>query len=192
MTVIEKHSRMPRKLDNPPAPLVPERKPLDTGSLPALRSEDPQVILERYLSDESTETIAQSYGVTRQALGKYLLKVAEEDWKEAQVARAIARKERAEDALESATDPLSLARARELLKAAQWDLERVCRRIYGEDKAQVQIVNPVLNIMVGELRQEQKQPALARVSLAHARVCQVLENDASPASQQSEKSLTDQ
>jgi len=104
-----------------------------TANLPALRQADPKTILARYLSDETTKQIAESYGVTRQALGQYLLKVAEGDWKDAQVARALARKEAAEDDLETAHDVLSLARARERLRAAQWDLERVCRRIYGQD-----------------------------------------------------------
>jgi hypothetical protein len=116
-------------------------------SLPALRDQDPKTILARYLSDESTKDIAADYGVTRQALGKYLLAVAEDEWKQAQVARAIARKEQAEDDLENirdqistAADDLSIKRltltvshARERLKSAQWDLERVCRRIYGQD-----------------------------------------------------------
>jgi hypothetical protein len=114
-------------------------------NLPALRDTDPKLILQRYLSDETTKEIAASYGVTRQALGQYLLKVAESEWKEAQVARALARKESAEDDLEDAEktpDMLSLSRARERLKAAQWDLERVCRRIYGQD-APPQGVNAV-------------------------------------------------
>ena len=114
-------------------------------NLPALRETDPKLILQRYLSDETTEQIAGSYGVTRQALGQYLLKTAEAEWKDAQVARAIARKEKAEDDLEDATktpDMLSLSRARERLRAAQWDLERVCRRIYGQD-APPQGVNAV-------------------------------------------------
>ena len=106
-----------------------------------LAGQDPRLILKRYLSDESTKDIAADFGVTRQALGQYLLRHAEEDWKEAQVARAIARKEKAEDAIETATDPLQLAKARELLKAAQWDLERVCRRIYGQE------VNVNLNVV---------------------------------------------
>jgi hypothetical protein len=115
------------------------------NNLPILRDTDPKLILQRYLSDETTKEIAASYGVTRQALGQYLLKVAESEWKEAQVARALARKESAEDDLEDAEktpDMLSLSRARERLKAAQWDLERVCRRIYGQD-APPQGVNAV-------------------------------------------------
>lgn len=153
MTVIEKHSRAPRKQDNQLKPI--SKDGLNTGSLPALRSANPQEILLRYLSDESTKDIAATYGVTRQALGQYLLKVAEDDWREAQVARAVARKEKAEDEIEAATDPLSLARARELLKAAQWDLERVCRRIYGDDRAQLNVqITPVLTITVAEHKVE--------------------------------------
>jgi hypothetical protein len=118
-----------------------------TANLPALKEADPKLILQRYLSDESTKVIAQSYGVTRQALGQHLLKHAETEWKEAQVARAISRKEQAEDELEAVTEKienadkeqrdriaLSISLAREKLKAAQWDLERVCRRIYGQDQ----------------------------------------------------------
>lgn len=118
-----------------------------TDNLPALRETDPKQILLRYLSDESTKDIAASYGVTRQALGQYLLETAQKEWQSAQVARAMARKEGAEDNLDSIGEQikaadregrerlqLSLAHAREQLKAAQWDLERVCRRIYGQDQ----------------------------------------------------------
>jgi len=143
--VINKHSRLPRK-----KPTIVTRKPkealtrLPDGGYGKLAGVDPKTILVRYLSDQSTAEIAKDYGCTRQCLGQFLLKHAEEDWKEAQVARAIARKEKAEDDLEVANDPLSLASARERLKAAQWDLERVCRRIYGQDQ-------PMININVGDL-----------------------------------------
>ena len=106
------------------------------GQLVPLKDADPKTVLQRYLSDESTKDIAESYGVTRQALNQFLIKTAEQEWKDAQVARAIARKESAEDDLDNAKatpDALALARTRERLKAAQWDLERVCRRIYGQD-----------------------------------------------------------
>jgi hypothetical protein len=173
MTVINKHSRMPRKY-TPEEPKT-EKRELNAVQIVKLRETDPMVILQRYLSDESTESIAASYGVTRQGLGQYLLRTVEEEWKEAQVARAIARKEKAEDSIELATDPLQLARARELLKAAQWDLERTCRRIYGEDKAQAIISNPQLHILVMQQGKEKQgtsetagTPALVHVSIAHA------------------------
>jgi hypothetical protein len=131
------------------------------NNLPALRDQDPKTILARYLSDESTKDIAKCYGVTRQALGQFLLKHAETEWKEAQVARAIARKESAEDDLEAIRAKiegadreererlaLTVSLARERLKSAQWDLERVCRRIYGQDVSPDQLgrINITLNI----------------------------------------------
>jgi predicted DNA-binding protein YlxM (UPF0122 family) len=132
-------------------------------NLPALRDQDPKTILARYLSDESTKDIAASYGVTRQALGQYLLKHTEAEWKDAQVARAIARKEQAEDNLEAIGAKietadreqrdrltLSLAHARETLKAAQWDLERVCRRIYGQDVSPDQLGRISITLNIGD------------------------------------------
>lgn len=106
-----------------------------SGQLVPLKDVDPKTILARYLSDESTKDIAAAYGVTSQALSGFLLRTAEQEWKDAQVARAIARKEAAEDQLDSNAplDALGISRARERLRAAQWDLERICRRIYGQD-----------------------------------------------------------
>ncbi|MDE1828529.1 MAG: hypothetical protein KGH65_05205 [Candidatus Micrarchaeota archaeon] len=114
-----------------------------------LANAEPSTVLARYLSNERIDAIAAEYGVTQQALSKHLLKYAKEDWQEAQVARAIARKEQAEQDLEdlrsgsyvdgkgerTTLDPVVLACARERLKSAQWDLERVCRQIYGQSPA---------------------------------------------------------
>jgi F0F1-type ATP synthase epsilon subunit len=112
------------------------------GALNPLKAADPKDVLLRVLNEESTKDIALSFGVTRSALNQWLLDTAETEWKAAQVARAYRRKEEAEDELDTAADSLSLARAREKLRAAQWDLERVCRRIYGQD-APPQGVNAV-------------------------------------------------
>ena len=90
-----------------------------------------QPILERYIAGASSTEIAKDLGVTRQGLAWWMRKHAEEDWKEAQVIQAVERKEKAESELETATDALSLARGREQLRSAQWDLERVCSRIFG-------------------------------------------------------------
>ena len=161
--VLLKHSRMPRKYE--PKPVEAKVDRLESVHKPLIGI-DPEALLKRYLSDESTISIAASYGITRQALGRYLLRNAEEDWKEAQVARAIARKEKAEDDLELAQDPLSLAKARELFKAATWDLERVCRRIYGEDRVQSDVVTPILNITISSGKPSE-EPRHVVVSLAH-------------------------
>lgn len=98
---------------------------------------DPKDILERYLNGESTPQIAASFGVTKQALSLWLITKAENDWKASQLVKAIERKDKAEELIETAATMLDLTRGREMLRSAQWDLERVCRRIYGQDVAQV-------------------------------------------------------
>lgn len=103
------------------------------GQLAPLKSVDPKDVLDRYLAGETGPQIAQTLGVTKQALSHWLSNVAEAEWKSAQFVKAFNRKEEAEDLIDTATNPLDLARAREKLRSAQWDLERVCRRIYGQD-----------------------------------------------------------
>ena len=97
----------------------------------ALVNIDSKTIITRYLNGELSDDIAKSLNVTRQGLSWHLRKHAEEDWKEAQIILAIERKEQAQKAMDVAGDALALARAREQLKSAQWDLERVLKRIYG-------------------------------------------------------------
>jgi len=103
------------------------------GQLAPLKTVDPKDILERYLAEESSDKIAASYGVTRAALSLFMLRNAESEWKDAQLTKALARKEKAEELMDKADNALDLTRAREQLRSAQWELERVCRRIYGQD-----------------------------------------------------------
>ncbi len=105
------------------------------GQLAPLKSLNPKDVLERYLAGETSVDIAKSCGVTKQALSYWLLTKAEDDWRAAQLVKAIDRKDRADEMLETADNALDLTRAREMLRSAQWDLERVCRRIYGQDVA---------------------------------------------------------
>jgi hypothetical protein len=107
------------------------------GQLAPLKDVKPNDVLERYLAGETGPQIAQSLGVTKQALSHWLITNAEDEWKSAQLVKALTRKDEAEELMDKAANPLDLARAREQLRGAQWDLERVCRRIYGQDVAQV-------------------------------------------------------
>lgn len=128
------------------------------GQLAPLKDVDPGNIIERVLAEESTKSIAASLGVTRSALNQWLLTKAEVDWKAAQIIRAHKRKDEAEEEIESAADALSLARAREKLRAAQWDLERVQRRIYGQDNSG-QVASAVqININLRRDAQTEEKP----------------------------------
>jgi hypothetical protein len=105
----------------------------------------PATVLERYLKDEKTSEIAESYGVSLSQLHRWLLKHAEEPWKQAQVAKALTALERAKDNLDEADNPLDLAKAREKLRGAQWELERLFSRLFGQ-KQEVTVVDPELTI----------------------------------------------
>lgn len=128
------------------------------GRLNPLKDVDPKDILDRYLGEENSVEIAKSLGVTKAALSYFMLKYAEDQWKDAQLVKALIRKEAAETKLETADNQLELTRAREMLKSAQWDLERVCRRIYGQDQpATSQAVQ--INISLRRARELQEEPS---------------------------------
>lgn len=84
---------------------------------------DPKEVLQRYLTEETTSQIAQSYGVSRKSMTAWLRKVAIEEWRAVQVIRAHDKKDEGNDQLEGAQDALSLARAREIIRSAQWELQ---------------------------------------------------------------------
>jgi hypothetical protein len=70
------------------------------------------------------------------------------EWKSAQVGAAIERLEKAKALMDSAQSMQDIAQARESARLAQWDLERVCRRIYGTD-APPQLGQGVVQINIG-------------------------------------------
>jgi transposase-like protein len=89
--------------------------------------------IESYGSGASIYAIANDLGVEHTTLYRHLVKHREEEWRDAKVGRALAELEEAEEALKTAPDGLALSRARERCRAAQWQLERLMRRIYGQD-----------------------------------------------------------
>jgi hypothetical protein len=126
---IDEGIKRPRKQRQ--GPRLPTLKTAVTYHPAKLANIDVQDVIGRYLNGESSVQIATGYGVTRQGLAFHLRKHAEDDWREAQIVQAIERKELAQDGIDTAEDALSLARAREQLRAAQWDLERLFSRLYG-------------------------------------------------------------
>lgn len=102
--------------------------------LPAPDWFDPKKILLEVIDGKKTEEIAVSLGVSRDRLTFYLRTHATQDWIEAQIVRELRRKDEAEDEIDNAQDMLQLNKATQKLKSAQWSLERVYRRVYGEVK----------------------------------------------------------
>jgi sarcosine oxidase delta subunit len=103
-------------------------------NLPAPAWFDPAKILEQIIAGKRTEDVAKALNVTKDQLVYRLVKNAPEEWQGAQLIRDLRRKEEAEDSIDSADDMLKLRKAEAKLKSAQWSLERVCRRIYGDVK----------------------------------------------------------
>lgn len=112
--------RGPRKRNG--IPTRPSAKQ-DLGTWQIPKDLNPDDVLNRYLTEQTTSQIAQQYGLSRKALTKWLRQQRPEEWKQAQIIRALAIKEDSEEGLQGAVDALSLARARELLKSAQFDLQ---------------------------------------------------------------------
>lgn len=91
-------------------------------------------VLDRALNGEKQADIAESIGIHQTRLSQLLLRYAEDDWKSVQVARALAAVDKCDEDIEIAPDSLSLARARERQKSAMWQLERLHRRLFGQDQ----------------------------------------------------------
>lgn len=132
----EAHVRIDEGIKRGPKlrPLPPSRR--KRAMYPACNSKlanlDATRVIEQYLADKTTAQIAKHYGVHRSGLHQWLLRNCEEQWREAMIARAMSALEEAKDNLRVAPDALALARAREELRSAQWELERLFSRLYGQ------------------------------------------------------------
>jgi hypothetical protein len=122
------------------------------------RSRIASELLEAYGAGEQIADLAPRYNISDVTAYAILLRDHEKEWQEAQIARGIARKASAYADLDairqelhemqvrhangelSASDALSLARIREQTKLAEtrakraeWELERIYKRVYGQD-----------------------------------------------------------
>ena len=118
------------------------------GALSPLSKVKPESVLDAYLQGQTTQDIANSLGVHRSALQQWLYGKHTDAWRTAQIVKAQERKALAEDDLDKARldlkamkkgqkPGLCLARVRVAetnLNAAQWDLERIFKREYGQDQ----------------------------------------------------------
>jgi transposase len=118
----------------------------DTSPKFAVTKLDPEAVIAQYLEGKTSQEIAKANGISRQALQAWLIRNDAEGWKTAQTVVAQEELDEARDyrasiqaRLETADREererlnIALACARDAEKSAQWRLERVCRRIYGQD-----------------------------------------------------------
>ena len=134
--------------------------------------------LARALNDERLEDIAQDFGIPRSTLNYNLIKHASDDWRDVQAARALTGVQEAENELNAACDGLALARGREKLKAHQWTLEKLLRRLYGDDKAAISI-NAAGNVSIAVVSYDSGKNDAIDADNAHT-----IEHDPGPADRQ--------
>lgn len=141
------------------------------GSKATLPTISPDDLLARYRSGQNGYEIAKHYGVTHQALYAYLLRHREKDWQSEQVARSLADYEKAKteyetirrqakqinDQKDADRARIALACAQAQVKAAQWDLEKLCRRLFGQDAPPSTGSGLVINIGIHRSDTDQSQ-----------------------------------
>lgn len=104
--------------------------PSDTGKLAGVR---PETILQRIADGDLLRQVAKDYGCTRSAVSHYIrAHVPADIWQDVRQLSIAARLDRSADELESAADPLTLARARESLRLWMWRAEREFPAQWGQ------------------------------------------------------------
>ncbi len=117
------HIRIDEGVKRPKQQSITRRSPLaDLGTWQIPPDLNPHEVLQRYLTAGTTSQIAAQYGLSRKALTKWLREVVPKEWSAVQLVRAHDLKEMATEDMAESKDALSLARNRELLRAAQYDL----------------------------------------------------------------------
>ena len=173
--VIQKHSRLPRKID----PSNATKRLTKQGK--AVPQEKRELILadakQQIMAGLTLSQIAQKHGIAERTLEYWLSAMGEEyeelrrAWIDNMLAEA---RELLRDVGEDGLAALRLARARELWRSATWYAERRDRARYGQDVMQV-------NVSFGDLGDRLRR---ARERVIDAEVVQIA------APQQNEQSMT--
>ena len=142
------HQRIDKGIPRGPRKALRRSPKADLGSWVIPSDLNPETVLERYLTESTTSQIASEYGLSRKALVKWLREVKPKEWKEIQLIRAHCRLDDGEDGIEGACDPLSLARAREQTKAAQFRLTALDSDYQPKQEVTHKQAPPVLSITI--------------------------------------------
>lgn len=129
-----------------------------------------RAVLVRHEAGETIQQVADSLKTSPQALYRGLLKHFPEDWRDQKSARALLDMDEAEKELKDAKDNVAVARSRERIALAKWNLERLARGLYG-DRLSVEhsAITPMLIIeVVGETQESPIKDVNQPVTLDHA------------------------
>lgn len=91
-------------------------------------------VLQRYEHDAKMADLAAELGCSTTTLYRWIIKECPEEWKAVQSAKAAKALEDGKERLEDARDNLEINRAEKQIRAAQWELERLHARLYGQQE----------------------------------------------------------
>lgn len=148
-------------LENVPARRIPGLLAMNANApMAKWKKEDLQAamlaVVERTLDGETIQDMAGEFGIGDKRLYALVAEHAEDAWKSAQIARALMNLDAAEDSLKLATDIVELGVARERIKSAQWQLEKLHRRLFGQDQAQHTGQSVQINIQINREQDQAK------------------------------------
>jgi DNA-binding phage protein len=115
--------------------------------LPALGKEEKQDVVAEAIhalihSDLGIPDIAEKHGVSRGTIYNWMLgELGPSKYQDLVTRALVARVRRADELLEAASDPLNIARAREMARFARMDLERRRPSLYGQKQEVTHVVN---------------------------------------------------
>ena len=127
-------------------------------------------LLSHYEAGASIYDLAEKLGVSNTTIYRQLVKHRTEDWKEVSAARYQSIIERCEGQIKNADSALAVTRAREELANARWMLERLQRRIYGQDAppAGVNAVQININLRGSGATKQDNEDNSGAVTIEHA------------------------
>lgn len=122
--------------------MVEKRKPRNKKDasgkfMPVVAAEEkPEIIaqaVQQYIAGVSVQDIAKQYGVDRGIIYDWMLGgLGPENYEKLVTRTLVSRVMRADEMLETATEPHHIARAREMARFARMDLERRRPHLYGQ------------------------------------------------------------
>ena len=116
-------------------PIVPTR----SSNRGMLASMDPEPILDAINSGRSLREIAAQIGVSNVALRAWLLREDSDQYRDAITNALTTRIAEADEALDTASDAVSITRAREVGRYARMDYERRRPHLYGQRPTQIAV-----------------------------------------------------
>ena len=114
-------------------------------------------VFERYQDGAEIVELAAEVGISHQRMYRMLIETNAEQWKAVQSSRALVQFQETYEELSAANDAVAIARAREKHRSAQWQLEKLLRRLYGDDKALININIDHRSIELREALEQAKQ-----------------------------------